>query len=60
MRFTDEKVKMGEFVNPWWIRILGWTTAIVIILLNVKLLLDTFVPDTVLKPLYGFLGLPTP
>ena len=60
MRFTDEKVKMGEFVNPWWIRILGWTTAIVIIVLNVKLLLDTFVPNTVLKPLYGFLGLPTP
>jgi hypothetical protein len=26
--------------------------------LNVKLLLDTFVPNTVLKPLYGFLGLP--
>jgi manganese transport protein len=60
MRFTDEKVKMGEFVNPWWIRILGWTTATVIIVLNVKLLLDTFVPNTILKPLYGFLGLPTP
>ena len=44
MRFTDEKVKMGEFVNPLWIRILGWTTAIVIISLNVKLLLDTFLP----------------
>src|SRR5712672_3193719 len=60
MRFTDEKVKMGEFVNPWWIRILGWTTATVIILINVKMILVTFVPDTVLKPLYGFLCLPTP
>ena len=60
MRFTGEKAKMGEFVNPWWIRILGWTTATVIIVLNVKLLFDTFVPSTVLKPLYGFLGLPTP
>ena len=27
MRFTGEKAKMGEFVNPLWIKILGWTTA---------------------------------
>ena len=59
MRFTDEKVKMGEFVNPLWIRILGWTTAIVIISLNVKLLLDAFVPNTILKAFYGFLHLPS-
>ena len=25
MRFTGEKAKMGEFVNPWWIKLLGWT-----------------------------------
>jgi manganese transport protein len=43
MRFTDERAKMGEFVNPPWIRVLGWTTAAIIITLNVKLLLDTFV-----------------
>jgi manganese transport protein len=40
MRFTGEKAKMGEFVNPPWIKILGWTTTLVIIGLNVKLLLD--------------------
>ncbi|MBI2511115.1 MAG: Nramp family divalent metal transporter [Opitutae bacterium] len=40
MRFTGEKAKMGEFVNPWWVRLLGWTTTLVIIGLNVKLLLD--------------------
>jgi manganese transport protein len=40
MRFTGEKAKMGEFVNPWWVCILGWTTTLVIIGLNVKLLLD--------------------
>ena len=57
MRFTDEKSKMGEFANPLWIRILGWTTAIVIITLNIKLLLDIFLPPTVLKTLYGFFGL---
>lgn len=40
MRFTGEKTKMGEFVNPWWIKFLGWTVTLVIIALNVKLLLD--------------------
>jgi Mn2+/Fe2+ NRAMP family transporter len=32
---------MGEFVNPWWIKLLGWGTTLLIIALNVKLLLDT-------------------
>ena len=40
MRFTGEKSKMGEFVNPWWIKLIGWTITLVIIGLNVKLLLD--------------------
>ena len=40
MRFTGEKAKMGEFVNPRWIQLLGWTITVVIIGLNVKLLLD--------------------
>ncbi len=40
MRFTGEKAKMGEFVNPWWIKLLGWAITLVIIILNVKLLLD--------------------
>jgi manganese transport protein len=42
LRFTDERKKMGEFVNPMWIRVLGWTTAAIIITLNVKLLVETF------------------
>ena len=25
MRFTSERAKMGEFANPVWIKILGWT-----------------------------------
>src|SRR5438034_8228755 len=60
MRFTSEKAKMGEFANRLWIRILGWTVAWIIIVLNVKLLMDTFVSDSVLKALYGLLGLPLP
>src|SRR5436853_5385208 len=60
MRFTDEKKKMGEFANRLWLKILGWTVAGIIIVLNVKLLFDTFMPAAVLKTIYGFLGLPAP
>ena len=57
MRFTGEKAKMGEFVNPVWIKVLGWTVAAVIITLNVKLLFDTFAPEAVRKAFYNALGL---
>jgi manganese transport protein len=56
MRLTGEAAKMGEFVNSFWIKILGWTTASIIIVLNVKLLLDTFLPDSILKAFYGSLA----
>src|SRR4051794_11732379 len=58
MRFTGEKAKMGEFANKRWLKILGWTCALIIIILNLKLLFDTFMPGTVLKAFYGWLGLP--
>ncbi len=60
MRFTGEKKKMGEFVNGKIIKFLGWTCAIVIITLNVKLLLDTFLPAAWTGAFYGALGLPPP
>ena len=60
MRFTDERAKMGEFANRLWLKILGWTTAAIIIVLNLKLLFDTFTPDAVLKTFYHFLHLPMP
>ena len=60
MRFTGEASKMGEFVNAVWIKILGWTAATIIIGLNLKLLLDTFLPGSVLRVFYGSLGLPIP
>jgi manganese transport protein len=40
MRFTGERAKMGEFVNPPWIKFAGWTVTLLIIGLNVKLLWD--------------------
>ena len=57
MRFTSEKSKMGEFVNPLWIKILGWTTAGIIITLNMKLLFDIFAPNFVRKAIYSLIGL---
>ena len=60
VRFTGERAKMGKFANRLWLKILGWTTAGIIILLNVKLLLDTFLPASLVKSLYGFFHLPTP
>lgn len=32
---------MGEFTSPTWVKALAWTTAAIIIVLNVKLLADT-------------------
>jgi manganese transport protein len=40
--FTSDKVKMGEFVNPGWIKIGGWFLAIVIAVLNAYLLWQNF------------------
>jgi manganese transport protein len=39
--FTCDKTKMGEFVNPRWVKILGWTLAMIIALLNGYLLWQT-------------------
>jgi manganese transport protein len=58
MRFTGERAKMGEFTNSLWIKILGWTVAAIIIVLNVKLLFDTFMPEAARRAFYGFVGLP--
>jgi manganese transport protein len=60
MRFTNEKAKMGQFANRIWIKILGWITAGIIIVLNVKLLLDTFLPEPVLNAFYSLVRLPAP
>ena len=40
--FTSSRAKMGEFVNPRWIKVLAWTTAGLIVSLNAKYLLDYF------------------
>jgi manganese transport protein len=42
VNFTSDKVKMGEFVNPGWVKVLAYTVAVVIASLNVWLLVQTF------------------
>jgi manganese transport protein len=34
VRFTSDKKRMGEFANPFWIKILAWAAAGLIIVLN--------------------------
>jgi manganese transport protein len=60
MRFTGETAKMGTFANRLWLQILGWTTTAVIIILNVKLLFDSFMPTSLLQTFYAHFGLPAP
>jgi manganese transport protein len=60
MRLTDDKAKMGEFANRPWLRVLGWTTAAIIIVLNLWLLFTTLAPDSIQKPVFQFLGWPVP
>jgi len=40
--FTSDRRKMGEFVNPAWMKMLAWAVALVIAGLNAKLLFDQF------------------
>ena len=39
--FTSNKLKMGRFVNPGWVKIMSWVVAVIIIGLNGYLLWDT-------------------
>ncbi|GAB2581788.1 Nramp family divalent metal transporter [Spirosoma areae] len=43
VQFTSDKLKMGRFVNPAWVKVLAWAVAGIIISLNGYLLWDTFV-----------------
>ncbi|MDQ3812794.1 MAG: Nramp family divalent metal transporter, partial [Armatimonadota bacterium] len=40
--FTSDRRKMGEFVNPLWVKVLAWIVAIIIAGLNIWLLWQTF------------------
>src|SRR5579872_4545805 len=40
VRFTGDPKKMGPFTNPFWMKSLAWTTAIIIAVLNAWLLVQ--------------------
>jgi manganese transport protein len=40
--FTSDKLKMGEFVNPAWLKVLAYAVALLIGGLNILLLLQIF------------------
>src|SRR6266481_4077747 len=40
--FTSDRLKMGEFVNPTWLKMLAYTVAVFIAVLNAWLLVQTF------------------
>jgi manganese transport protein len=40
--FTADKVKMGELVAPRWLRIVAYIIALIIAVLNIKLIFDAF------------------
>jgi manganese transport protein len=40
--FTSDRAKMGQFVNPVWLKTVAWAIALVIAVLNVWLLYQTF------------------
>jgi manganese transport protein len=39
VQFTNDKRRMGPFANSWWVAVLAWFTAGVIIALNALLIL---------------------
>ena len=41
--FTSDKIKMGRFVNPAWLKILAWAVTAMIAALNIYLLFQTVV-----------------
>jgi manganese transport protein len=40
--FTSDKLKMGEFVNPVWLKLLAYSVAVIIGGLNIWLLFQFF------------------
>jgi manganese transport protein len=41
VQFTSDKLKMGEFVNPVWVKMLSWFAAVLIAGLNLWLVVQT-------------------
>ena len=42
VRFTSDRLKMGEFVNPLWLKVLAYVVAFAVASLNAWLVVRTF------------------
>jgi manganese transport protein len=42
VQFTSDRRRMGSFANKMWVRILAWTTAAIIVALNLRLAMAAF------------------
>jgi manganese transport protein len=40
IQFTSNRARMGKFASPKWVRGLAWTTAVIIVALNIKLVIS--------------------
>ena len=41
VQFTSDRAKMGEFTNPGWMKLLAWSAAACIAVLNVWLIVQS-------------------
>jgi len=58
IRFTNDRQRMGSFANRAWVKTLAWSTAAVILGLNLWLVVDQMTPWVVAHPLGGLLLIP--
>ena len=52
IHFTNDRRRMGPFANTWWVRILAWASAVLIIGLNVWLAAQ-LIAEWVKDPVWG-------
>ena len=61
IHLTSDKEKMGQFANKIWLQIVAWVVALLIVLLNAKLIIDTitgWIHDSKNPTVYYFTVIP--
>ncbi len=44
IRFTSDRIRMGEFASAAWVKVLAWSSAAIILVLNFKYVADAVTP----------------
>ena len=58
IHFTGDRKRMGEFANRWWVNLLAWSCAVLIVVLNARLAYLAL-EDWTSKPGYEWLWIPS-